>query len=85
MQDSEFVRRSSTFPHVLVFTVEKRCVLFIDIVEYNLYIDTFLCKHIFSLPANGYKAQFGLAIKINSVWILNNSAIWLVKTKPQNK
>ena len=32
------------------------------------------------------KAQVGLAIKIYSVWIfiLNNRAIWLVKTKPQN-
>ena len=34
-----------------------------------------------------YKAQFGLAIKIYTVWIfiLNSSAIWLVNTKPQNK
>ena len=34
-----------------------------------------------------YDAEFGLAIKICSVWIfiLNNSAIWLVNTKPQNK
>ena len=39
------------------------------------------------MPARNYKAQFGLAIKIYSVYIfiLNNSAIWLVNTKPQNK
>ena len=39
------------------------------------------------MPARNYKAQFGLAIKIHSVWIfiLNNSAIWRVKMKPQNK
>ena len=39
------------------------------------------------MSARNYKAQFGLAIKIYSVWIfiLNNSAIWLVKTKLQNK
>ena len=34
-----------------------------------------------------YKAQFGLSIKIFSVYILilKNSSIWLVNTKPQNK
>ena len=41
------------------------------------------------MPARNYKAQFGLAIKIysdiNQILILNNSAIWLVNTKPQNK
>ena len=39
------------------------------------------------MPARIYKAQFGLAVKIYSVWtvILNNNTIWLVKTKPQNK
>ena len=39
------------------------------------------------MPARNYKAQFGLAIKLYSVYILilNNSAIWLVNTKPQNK
>ena len=39
------------------------------------------------MHARNYKAQFGLAIKIYSVkiLILNNSAIWLVNTKPQNK
>ena len=39
------------------------------------------------MPARNYKAQFGLSIKIYSVWIfiLNNSAIWLVNTKPQKK
>ena len=39
------------------------------------------------MPAKNYKAQFGFAIKIYSVWIfiLNNSVIWLVNTKPQNK
>ena len=38
------------------------------------------------MPARNYKAQFGLAIKIYSVWIfiLNNSTILLVNTKPQN-
>ena len=65
MQDSDFVRWSSAFHHVLVFTVKKRCVLFIDIVEYTLYIETCLYKNIFSLPVKGYKAQFGLTIKID--------------------
>ena len=39
------------------------------------------------MPARKYKAHFCLAIKIYSVWIfmLNNSTIWLVNTKPQNK
>ena len=39
------------------------------------------------MPARNHKAQFGRAIKIYSVWIfiLNNSAIWLVNTKPQDK
>ena len=84
MQDSNFVRWNSAFHHVLVFTVKKRCVLFIDIVEYTLYTTTFLCKNIFSLPA---EAQCGLEIKIYSVliFILNNSAIQLENTKPQNK
>ena len=86
-QNSEFVRWSSTFHHVLVFTVMKRCVLFIDIAEYSLQTETFLCKNIFSLPARNYKAEFGLAIKIYCVWIfiLNNSSIWPVNKKPQNK
>ena len=35
------------------------------------------------MPAGNYKAQSDLAIKIEI--ILNNSAIWSVKTKPQNK
>ena len=50
-------------------------------------METFLCKNIFSLPAWNYKAQFGLGIKIYSVQILilNNSAIWQVNMKPQNK
>ena len=39
------------------------------------------------MPSRIYKAQLGLVIKIYSIWIfiLNNSAIWLVNTKPQNK
>ena len=39
------------------------------------------------MPARNYKAQFGLEIKIYSVWILilNNGPIWLVYMKPQNK
>ena len=66
IQDSDFVRWSSAFHHVFVFTVKKRCVLFIHfIVEKN-----FLCENIFSLLARNYKAQFGIAIKIYSVWIL---------------
>ena len=60
VQNSNFVRWSSAFHHVLVFTVKKRRVLFIDITEYNLQIESFLCKNIFSLPG---KAQSGLAIK----------------------
>ena len=36
VQVSEFVRWSSVFYHVFVFTVKKRCVLFIDIIEYTL-------------------------------------------------
>ena len=48
VQDSEFVRWRSAFHHVFVLTVKKRCVLFIEIVEYTLYIETFLCKNIFS-------------------------------------
>ena len=35
------------------------------------------------MPARNYKAQSDLAIKIE--FILNNSAIWLANTKPQNK
>ena len=56
VQDSDFVRWSSTFHHVLVFTVKKRCVLFIYSVKL-----TFLCKNIFSMIARDYRAQFGLA------------------------
>ena len=67
VQDSEFVRWSSAFHHVLVFTIKKRCVVLIDIIEYTLLIETTLCKNLFSLPAWTYKAQFGLAIKIYSV------------------
>ena len=39
------------------------------------------------MRARNYKAQFCLANKIYSVkiLILNNSAIWLVNTTPQNK
>ena len=39
------------------------------------------------MPArNNYKAQFGLAIKLTLPrLILNNSTIWLVNTKAQNK
>ena len=36
VQDSDFVRWSSAFHRVLVFTVKKRRVLFIDIIEYTL-------------------------------------------------
>ena len=36
VQDSDFVRWSSAFHHVFVFTDKKRCVLFIDIVECTL-------------------------------------------------
>ena len=39
VQDSNFVKRSSAFHHVLVFIVKKRCVLFIDIVEYTVWIE----------------------------------------------
>ena len=83
---SDFVRWNSAFHHVLVFTVKRRCVLFIYITEYTSQIEIFLCKNIFPFPARNYKAQFCLEIKIYSVWIfvLNNSAIWLVNTKPQN-
>ena len=35
------------------------------------------------MPVRNYKAQSDLAIKIEL--ILNNSAIWSVNTKPQNK
>ena len=39
------------------------------------------------MPARKYKAKLCLEIKIYSVktLILNNSAIWLLNTKPQNK
>ena len=39
------------------------------------------------MPVRNDKAQFGLAIKIYPVWILilNNNAIWLVNTIPQNR
>ena len=39
------------------------------------------------MNSRNYKAKFGLAIKIYSVcvFILKNSAIWLVNMKPQNK
>ena len=36
IQDSEFVRWSSAFHHVFVFTVKKKCVLFIYITKYTL-------------------------------------------------
>ena len=39
------------------------------------------------MTARYYKTQFGLTIKIHSVWIviLNNSAIWLISMEPQKK
>ena len=39
------------------------------------------------MPSRNYKAKFGLVIKIYSdyVFILKNSAIWLVNRKQQNK
>ena len=46
--------QDSAFHHVFVFTVKKRRVLFIDIIEYSLKIETFLCKNIFFLPARNY-------------------------------
>ena len=64
VQDFEFVRWSSTFHHVFVFTVKKRCVLFIYIIEYTLKIETSCAKIYFLLPARTYKAQSGLAFKI---------------------
>ena len=36
VKDSEFVKWSSAFHHVFVFTVKKICVLFIYIIEYTL-------------------------------------------------
>ena len=64
VQDSEIVRWSYAFLHVFVFTVKKRCVLFIDIAEYALQIESFLCRNKFLMPARNYKAQSYLAIKI---------------------
>ena len=55
VQNSNFVSWSSTFHHVLVFTVKKRCVLFIDFVEYTFKIENFLYKNIFSMCARNYK------------------------------
>ena len=62
MQD--FVRWSSAFHHVLVFTIKKRSVLFISKVEYILQIETPCVKIYIFLPA---KAPFGFAIKMYSV------------------
>ena len=53
-----FFRWSSAFHHVLVFTVKKRCVLFIDFVDNTLWIGTFLCENIYSMNAKNYRAQF---------------------------
>ena len=64
VQDSEFVRWSSAFHHVFVFTVKKRCVLFIDIVEHALYIKLSCAKLYFLMAARNYKAQSDLAINI---------------------
>ena len=44
VQDSDFVRQSSAFHNVLLFTVKKRCVLFIDIIEFTLWIETACVK-----------------------------------------
>ena len=38
----------------------KGCVLFIDIVEYKLQIESFLCKNIFSMPARKERVVKGL-------------------------
>ena len=57
VQDSEFVRWSSAFHHVFVFTVKKRCVLLIEIIKYNLQIKLSCVKIYFFLPARNYKAQ----------------------------
>ena len=82
--DSELVRWSSTFHHVFVFTVKKRCVLFIDIVKFYLLDKNFLVqKYIFScLPVN---IRHSLILQSKQKFVLNNSAIWPVNTKPQNK
>ena len=46
---TEFVRWSSAFHHVFVFTVKERCVLFIDIIRVYLVEKNFLMqKYIFS-------------------------------------
>ena len=67
-QDPKKVIWSSVFHHELVFTMRKKCVLFIYIVEYR----TFLCKNIFSLPARNYEAKFGLAIKTREGFLRKN-------------
>ena len=65
VHDSKFVRWSSAFHHVFVFTVNKRYVLFIYINKYTLQLETFCAKIHFLLPVRNYKSvQSGLAIKI---------------------
>ena len=86
VQDSDFVRWSSVFHHVIVFTVRKKDVSCSFIFfRYTLQMEIFLCKKHISFPTLIYKAQFGLTIKIYSVWtfILNESDIWLVYKESQ--
>ena len=53
------------FTALFVFTVKKRCVLFIYFIEYIPCREELSCAKIyFFLPARNYKAQSGLAIKI---------------------
>ena len=55
-------------------------------IQIYLKIETFLCRNMFFLPLRNSKAKFGLAIKIYPVkiFILNESAIWLVNKESHN-
>ena len=69
-----------------MFTIKRRFVYFIYIAEYTLKIETVLCKRMFSLPVTNFKSQCGLATRIYpaEIFILNESAIWLITRKSRN-
>ena len=63
VQESEFVRWSSVFHHVFVFT-EKMCPVHLFHRVYLVDRNFLVQKIYFLLPVRNYKAQSGLAIKI---------------------
>ena len=64
VQDSKFVRWSSAFHHVFVFTVKTNVSCSFISSSIPCRQKLFCAKIYFLLPARNYKAQSGLAIKI---------------------